>query len=226
MNKGFFVRWYTKRGRSFPWRAPTTTKFELLVTEMLLRQTRAANVEKIWHGFVRRYPTAETMIRASRKELSSQLEVLGFGNQKAEALLSAAHWLISRHGGEVPDRLEELLDIPHIGLYSARAILSFAYGHRIEIVDTNIQRLFARYHGLEVKPDIRRNPIIWKMATEALPRSRKQAMHHNYGLLDFTAEVCKAGRPRCTICPIAAKCATGGELIEKGTAASGKPGNR
>jgi A/G-specific adenine glycosylase len=209
IDKSFFVNWYKQRARDFPWRRRGTTPFEFLVTEMLLRQTRAPNVAKLWDAFISKYPDAGSMAGASPEELAAQLKILGFGNQKAEALLSAANWLAEHHGGEVPGTLDELLDIPHIGLYSARAILCFAFGRRIEIVDTNIQRFFARYYGLNVKADIRRNPIIWELAKKALPRGKKQAVQHNYGLLDFTAEICKSGRPRCEVCPLASSCAWG-----------------
>ncbi len=209
IDKSFFVNWFKQYARDFPWRRQGTTPFEFLVTEMLLRQTRAPEVAKLWNTFISKYPDAKSMAGASTEELAGQLKILGFGNQKAEALLSAANWLVKFHCGEVPDTLDELLDIPHIGLYSARAILCFAFGHRIEIVDTNIQRFFARYYGLSVKPDIRRNPIVWEIAKKALPRERKKAVQHNYGLLDFTADICKSGRPRCEICPLSSTCALG-----------------
>lgn len=205
----FFVDWYLKHGRTFPWRRGRTTPFEFLVTEMLLRQTKASGVAKLWDNFISRYPDARTMAGANKADLVEALKILGFGNQKAEALLSAANWIVKNHEGEVPDTLNELLAVPHIGLYSARAILCFAFGHRIEIVDTNIQRFFARYYGLNVKPDIRRNPIVWEVAKKALPRERKKAEQHNYGLLDFTADICKSGRPRCEICPLSSACAWG-----------------
>jgi A/G-specific adenine glycosylase len=214
IDKSFFVNWFKQYARDFPWRRHGTTPFEFLVTEMLLRQTRAPEVAKLWDRFISKYPDAKSMAGASTEELVGQLKILGFGNQKAEALLSAANWLVKYHGGEVPDTLDELLEIPHIGLYSARAILCFAFGHRIEIVDTNIQRFFARYYGLSVKPDIRRNPIVWEVAKKALPRERKKAMQHNYGLLDFTAGICKSGRPRCEICPLSSTCSWGIQQVD------------
>jgi len=209
INKYFFVNWYKKYRRAFPWRREGTTPFAFLVTEMLLRQTRAAGVAKLWDEFISKYPDSRTMARASIPDLVKQLKILGFGNQKSDALLSAANWLIEQHQGEVPDTLEELLSVPHIGLYSAHAILCFAFGHRIEIVDTNIQRFFARYYGINVKADIRRNPFIWKIAKQALPMEREKAMQHNYGILDFTADICKSGRPRCEVCPLSSTCAWG-----------------
>lgn len=207
--KTFFVDWFKARGREFPWRKADTTPFAFLITEMLLRQTRAGHVAKIWTGFIQDYPDAESLAKARKDELVSRLKVLGFGEQKAEALKSAATWLLEHHRGQVPDSLEQLLDIPHVGNYAARAILCFAFGRRVEIVDTNVLRLFSRYFGIHLKPDIRRAPQAWEIAKNILPRERKKAQQHNYGILDFTADICKSGRPRCEICPLSSSCVWG-----------------
>lgn len=217
LDRNFFVNWFKERGRHFPWRRANTSPFAFLVTEMLVRQTRAGEVAKLWDEFTRKYPSAAIMARADREELVEQLKVLGFGNQKAEALLSAAAWLVEHHRGEVPSTVDELLRVPHVGHYAARAVLCFAFGQKVEIVDTNILRFFARYYGLVVKPDIRRNPGIWEIAKEALPREKKKAQQHNYGLLDFTADICKPGRPRCEICPLSSSCIWGRQQLSNST---------
>lgn len=180
-----------------------------MVTEMLLRQTRAEGVAKLWDDFFERYPDVESLARAGKRSLTSQIAVLGFGKQRAGALKQASKHLVEYHDGEVPNSLDELLKIPHIGNYAARAVLCFAFNQPIEIVDVNILRFFARYYGIEVKPDIRRNPSIWKLASKVLPRGRMRVQQHNYGMLDFTAGICKSGRPRCEVCPLSTSCAWG-----------------
>lgn len=209
MKKNFFVNWFKRNRRDFPWRKEGTTPFAFLVTEMLLRQTRAGHVAKIWSDFTRDYPSPESLIQASKDELVARLKVLGFGEQKAEALKSAAAWLVDKHQGKVPDTLEELLEIPHVGNYAARAVLCFAFGQKVEIVDTNVLRLFSRYFGIILKPDIRRAPQAWEIARQMLPREKKNVQQHNYGILDFTAEICKSGVPRCEICPLINSCEFG-----------------
>ena len=89
---------------------------------------------------------------------------------------------------------------------SLNAVLCFAFGQRVEIVDTNVLRFFARYYGLEIRPDIRRNAQVWDEAKMLLPDLGGQVQQHNYGLLDFTAEVCRSRFPQCDICPLAASC--------------------
>lgn len=209
ISRSFFVDWFNKHGRDFPWRRDDTSPFAFLMTEMLLRQTRAGAVALLWQDFVRDYPDPFTLAATSKREIKNRVAILGFGEQRSAALLEAANWLVEHHDGIVPSKLDDLLKIPHIGQYAARAILCFAFGEKTEIVDINVLRFFARYYGLEVKLDIRRAPEIWDIARAALPRTRAKAKAHNYGLLDFTASICKPGRPRCEICPLATSCVRG-----------------
>jgi A/G-specific adenine glycosylase len=202
----FFVQWFENHGRLFSWRSEKTTPYQFLVTEMLVRQTRAGAVEGVWNGLFQNYPDIFSLAAANPVELNRQLKILGFANQRTEALISAASWIIEKHNGLVPPKLDDLLKVPHIGNYAARAILCFAFGEKIEIVDTNILRFFARYYDLEVKPDIRRNPMIWTLAANILPTSKKKTREHNYGLLDFTAQICKPGKPLCYKCPLVTSC--------------------
>jgi len=202
----FFVKWFRTRGRHFPWRNQKINPFKVLITEMLVRQTRAYAVAAIWKDFTRKYPDPSAIISTSEEQLYSDVKVLGFGRQRTSALKSAASYLIEFHDGKVPTRLDELLKVPHIGHYSSRAILCFAFNHRVEIVDVNVLRFFSRFLGLRVNPDIRRNPRVWKFANLLLPRTGLNAKEHNYGLLDFTGEVCTAMLPSCWTCPLRTQC--------------------
>ncbi len=207
LRRHFFVNWFVNNGRKFPWRYAAAKPFEILITEMLLRQTRAGNVAKIWTKFTRDFPTHEALLQTSQRRLVSRLHILGFSNQRASALKAASEWIRQKHQGEVPNNLEELLKIPHIGPYSARAVLCFAFNKKVEIVDTNVLRFFSRYFGISLPADIRRAPEAWGIARAILPRENKNIQMHNYGLLDFTGEICKSGTPKCSACPLASSCA-------------------
>jgi A/G-specific adenine glycosylase len=202
----FFINWFKARGREFPWRDEGVSSFALLITEMLLRQTRAEMVARVWPEFVRNYPDPERVASANRKILKAEVEGLGFGKQRSEALQLAAQWLLDHHGGAVPDTEAELLKIPHVGPYTARAMLCFAFDHRVAVVDLNILRFLSRYYSLQSKPDIRRSPEVWERAENLLPLRNRSTKQHNYGLLDFNAEICKPRNPQCSTCPIATGC--------------------
>lgn len=210
MPLNFFEEWFREHGRSFPWREEGVSPFHLLVTEMLLRQTRAMQVARLWRAFVERYPDPDSILDTDPEHLFEEVRELGFGNQRVEALRSASRYLLDHHDGEVPQGKEELLAVPHVGLYIAHALLCFAFEEAVPVVDTNILRLFARLEGKEVpQPDIRRNPWVWDMARDLVSPKPPRAERHNYGLLDFTAQVCKPRSPQCERCPLADGCAYG-----------------
>lgn len=139
LKRTFFVNWFAKHGRDFPWRRKNVSPFAMLVTEMLVRQTRADAVAKLWKEFTRKYPRPSALANTPHRKLVNELKMLGFGSQKAEALIAASEWLIKNHQGRVPDSLDELLRIPHIGLYASRAVLCFAFGRKIETGDTCVR---------------------------------------------------------------------------------------
>ncbi|MCS3627179.1 A/G-specific adenine glycosylase [Salinibacter ruber] len=211
---GFFVSWYKENGRDFPWRKEEVSTFQLLLTEMLLRQTQAVQVEGIWTNFMDRYGTPGLIEDADREDLFESVQELGFGNQRTKALKAATRYILAEHDGSVPPRKEHLLDVPHIGPYSAQAIQCFAFGKRVPIVDTNILRFFCRLTGRQVKrPDIRRVDWVWEQARSVLPERSEDTIDHNYGLLDFTAEVCVAPKPDCNECTLSQECSYGWNVL-------------
>ncbi|MGC2237992.1 MAG: hypothetical protein WA584_17665 [Pyrinomonadaceae bacterium] len=205
----FFVEWFRTRGRDFPWRHEGRSPFIVLLTELLLTQTRASDVVKIWHDLIKDFSSPESIINSPDNVLFDKVKILGFGNIKVRALKLASASIIEQFGGKVPSDLDSLLKIPYVGEYAARAVLCFAFNKRVEIVDTNVLRLFSRYFGLQFNRDARRAPKSWEIAREILPREKNLAKPHNYGVLDFTADICKPGKPRCEICPLNESCKYG-----------------
>ena len=206
ISRDFFQHHYAARGRSFPWREEGTSPFGILVAEILLKQTRAGKVEKVWPSLLARYPSAEAMAGADPQELFSSVSELGFGNQRTQALIALSS-AIKNTGEPLPSTPEELIKLPYIGVYTAHAVACFAFGQRFPIVDLSVVRTISRIAAIQPAKDIRRAGEVWDIAWALLPRRRYQ--EHNYGLLDFIAAVCKPGSPDCHICPISKKCAHG-----------------
>ena len=186
---GFFVNWFKMRGRSFPWRGEDVSPFGVLLAEVLLKQTRAEMVAAVWPALCRKYPNAASLESASPEVLHNDISCLGFGRQRVTALrqLSAA---INKAGG-LPTQPADLMKFPHVGIYSAHAVACFAFGHRVPIVDLSIVRVLSRLAGIEPPTDIRRAPEVWEIAQTLLPD--KEVKEHNYGLLDFAADILRPG---------------------------------
>ena len=173
----------------------------------MLKQTRAEAVEKIWNVFTSKYAEPKNLLESGTTALEKEIHVLGLSNQRAVELFNMASYLQDRHDGVVPDDTQSLLKVPGIGLYSAHAILSFAFRQRAAIVDTNILRLYSRNFGIQYSSqDVRRNRWAWEIADALLPVEINDVAYHNYGLLDFTGMVCVSRNPHHDECPIAFSC--------------------
>lgn len=186
--------------RTFPWRKAGVSPYHVLLAELLLVQTKAADVATIWPTLISRYPTPARLVRATASSLVKLLQPLGLQNQRARALRLLARHLIRECHGDLPSTLPELLSLPHVGLYTATAVSSFAYGQRVPIVDANVLRVFARIFGLPTQRELRRSRQVWAIAWALLPT--RHAAQHNYALLDFAAQICTTKRPHCESCHI------------------------
>lgn len=200
----FFVRWYQQHGRSFPWRLPDTTAFGVLVAEVLLRQTRAETVAPIWMALVQTYPTPRELGGASSADLASLVRPLGLGHQRAEALADLGRTISRDWHGRVPRSIAALETLPHVGVYSAHAVASFAFRQRVAVVDGNVLRVLSRIYGVDLGKDNRRSPLAWELAENILPQ--RNVREHNLGLLDFSAQVCVSRNPRHDECPLGPRC--------------------
>ena len=180
IRRDFFQRHYLTHGRSFPWREESTSPFGILVAEILLKQTHAGKVAKVWPSLIAQYPNAEEMATADPEELLLSVSELGFGNQRTSALIALSSAI--RHTGEpVPADPNDLLKLPYVGVYTAHAVACFAYDQGVPIVDLSVLRTFSRIAGIRPSKDIRRATEVWDLAWSLLPQ--RQFKQHNYGVL-------------------------------------------
>jgi len=214
----FFYRYYDQNGRRFPWRRKCTSAFTLLVAETLLKQTKATDVVSVWCDLLDRCPTVTDLSRVRQGTLCRMLKPLGLQRQRAAALTSMSKAIVRDFSGRVPREIEDLVELPYVGLYSACALASFHYGTRVPIVDANVLRVLSRLTGENFGRDLRRNHEVWAVAWAILPRNR--VAEHNYGMLDFSATVCTAHNPGCSVCPLRRRCAYG--RLRSGSAGSAK----
>lgn len=198
-------QWFAQHGRDLPWRRPGVSPWDVLVAEMLLRQTSAAHVAKVWQNLVDRYPRPADLVKAPNAELQVLLTPLGMARVRTEALKVAAQRLVSLFGGEVPVSYEELVSLPHVGPYTANAVRCFAHGIAVPVVDVNILRIFSRYFGLGTTTlNPHREPHIWRRASLLMPE--KEAAPYQWALLDLAAKVCRPQKPDCASCPVRSGC--------------------
>lgn len=197
--------WFKKNQRSFPWRR-TNDPYKILLAEKLLQQTAATKqVIAAYEEIVRLYPALAALSKADPAELRRTIAPLGF-SYRADELPRLAQQILASHRGKIPAGIDDLLNLPGIGDYTARAILSFAYGQDIPIVDTNIARLLHRLFGITdpLPSNPARNKRLIEMAAALLPEGKSRDF--NLAALDLCASICTARQPNCVACPIRQEC--------------------
>jgi A/G-specific adenine glycosylase len=171
----------------------------------MLQQTPVARVVPRLEEWLSRWPTPAALAAEPASEAVRAWANLGYP-RRALWLHAAATEIVNRHGGSVPGDIDALLALTGIGDYTARAVASFAYGHRHPVVDTNTRRVIARAvdgQG-EAAPPARRDLV----AMEALlPDDETEAARFNAGIMELGAIVCTARSPFCERCPLREVCA-------------------
>ena len=194
--------WGVINRRNFPWRN-TTDSYHLLVAESLLQKTDAQTVAPIYELFLNRYPTLQDLAIANLEDVAKILEPLGLFF-RAHRLKQCAEIIIREHNGVVPDNQKQLLELPGIGDYTARAIGSQAFNQPLAVLDANVARILERFFGLQGERVKSRCKILWGAVDLIAPK--KDVGTWNLMLLDFGAIICKAQNPGCEFCPLSSKC--------------------
>jgi A/G-specific adenine glycosylase len=165
----------------------------------MAQQTQVARVAERWAPFLERFPTPATCAEAPVAEVLRWWSGMGY-NRRALNLHRCATAVVDDHGGRLPSTLAELLALPGVGPYTARAVLAFAFEADHAIVDTNTARVLARWAGRRLTPGAAQ-----AAADAALPAGSAWAW--NQAMLDLGAGVCTRRGPRCTECPVSTHCA-------------------
>jgi A/G-specific adenine glycosylase len=196
--------WYRRHGRDLPWRR-TRDPYHILVSEVMLQQTQVDRVLPKYRQWLEKYPTLEALADAPEDDVSDTWRPLGY-NVRPKRLHAIAKESVARYGGELPADEETLLSFKGIGAYTAGAVLSFAFGRRAAILDTNVARvLFRVFVGRgDLKAHASRRQL-WALSRALLPV--RHVFDFNQALMDFGATVCTARKPQCLLCPMRAGCA-------------------
>lgn len=196
--------WYAGAARSLPWRERGASPWAVLVSEVMLQQTPVARVLPVWQQWLERWPTPAALAADPPGEAVRAWGRLGYP-RRALRLHSAAGTVVQQYGGVLPETVPELLSLPGVGDYTARAVVAFAHRRREAVVDTNVRRVVARaVEGRADAPVARRDlPLVLGL----LPDDDEAAATASVALMELGALVCTARTPRCPQCPLLATCA-------------------
>ena len=192
------LAWAPSGWRELPWRR-TRDPWTVLVSELMLQQTQVGRVVPRWEAFMARWPTVAACAAAPQSEVVRAWSGLGY-NRRAINLHRCAIAVAARPDGALPAELGALMALPGIGPYTARAVLAFAFGRDVGVLDTNAARVITR--AAVGRPVAR--AALQRVADEVVPVGH--GWEWNQAVLDLGATVC-AARPACAACPLAAVCA-------------------
>jgi endonuclease-3 len=174
--------------------------FELLVATVLSAQSTDKMVNSVTPDLFRRYPDARRLAGAQPEAVEELVHSTGFYRQKTRTLIALARALVERHGGQVPARMEELVELPGVGRKTANLVLGVCFQTPGLVVDTHVARLAGRM-GLSAERDADR---IERDLAALLPRRNWTAFSH--AMIFHGRRICSARAPRCEACPIFDDC--------------------
>jgi endonuclease III len=173
---------------------------ELLVSVMLSAQTTDVTVNRVTEKLFRKYRRPEDYLAVPLEELEADIRPTGTFRQKARNLRGAMHMLLEEYGGEVPERLEDLVRLPGVGRKTANVVAAERGATQGIVVDTHVRRLSQRL-GLSKQQD----PVkIERDLMRVVPRADWPRVPHL--LIWHGRRVCDARRPRCEECVLADIC--------------------
>ena len=197
------LSWYRKHGRDLPWRE-TRDPYRILVSEVMLQQTQVDRVLPKYEEWLVRYPTFHALADAPEADVVKTWYPLGY-NIRPRRLHAIAREAVTKFGGRLPDDEPTLRSFKGIGEYTAGAVMSFAFGKRAAILDTNVARVLFRVFIGRGEPRAHATERhLWTISRSVLPH--RHVFDFNQALMDFGATVCRARKPECLMCPMSRKC--------------------
>lgn len=174
--------------------------FQLLVATMLSAQSTDKQVNKITEKLFAKHPDVYSFLDLSNEQLEEMIKGCGLYKNKSKNILATCRILVEKFQGEVPQELEDLVQLPGVGRKTANVVLAFAFNQNAIPVDTHVFRvanrlgLAAASNVLETERELQKN----------IPENLWSKAHH--WLIYHGREVCKARKPKCDLCELGGYC--------------------
>ena len=195
------TKWYDGARRSLPWRN-TTDPYSILVSEIMLQQTRAQAVIPYYEKFLQRFPTVQHLAGADEEEVLLCWSGLGY-YRRARNLQKAARLIAE--SGSFPSDYEAIRELPGVGSYTAAAVSSIAFGARRAVVDGNVMRVIARVTADSGDVGAPSSKLRFESIAATL-LDRRDPGRFNQAMMELGATVCLPRNPLCLLCPVSDRC--------------------
>lgn len=206
------LKWGAPNLRDLPWRR-TRNPWNILVSEVMLQQTSVDRVLPKYDAFLQRFPTSQALAESQLGDALQLWSGLGYP-RRCRNLHAAAQRIVDEHGGCVPRGLDQLLALPGVGPYTARAVQCFAFEEVVAVVDVNVSRVLSRLEGVSMAA----RPL-QQLSDALVPHD--SAWVWNQVMMDFGARQCTARVPQCSTCPVRKLCRWNGTGVDPALSSSG-----
>ena len=198
------LKWYDKNGRKdLPWQK-NRNAYRVWISEIMLQQTQVKTVIPYFEKFMESFPEVLDLANAHEDEVLHHWSGLGY-YARARNLHKAAKQVRDEHRGEFPLDFDEVLALPGIGQSTAGAILAQAEGQRHSILDGNVKRVLARFHGIHGwTGQVKIQAVLWQKAELHTPENR--LADYTQAIMDMGATLCTRAKVKCDICPLQSEC--------------------
>lgn len=198
------MKWhYAHNTRSMPWKEEKDP-YKIWLSEIILQQTRTLQGLPYYLKFIGSYPTVKHLAATDDETAFRLWQGLGYYN-RCKNMLATARYIARELNGVFPTAYEDILNLKGIGLYTAAAIASFAYGAPYAVVDGNVIRVLARYFGVETPFDTTTGKKGFQdLAGQLLDKT--DSAGYNQAIMDFGATVCTPSKPLCSDCMLRPGC--------------------
>jgi endonuclease-3 len=174
--------------------------FQLLIAVMLSAQATDRSVNLATRGFFPEHGTPRGLLALGEAGLAERIRTIGLYKTKARNVIRTCALLLERHGGEVPDRREDLEALPGVGRKTANVVLNTAFRQPVMAVDTHIFRVANRTGIAPGKTVL----AVEQALLKRVPKDYLLDAHH--WLILHGRYVCVARKPKCPQCPISDLC--------------------
>lgn len=168
--------------------------WQLLFATILSAQCTDARVNIVTADLFVKYPSVEAFATADLNELEEDIRPTGFYHNKAKNIIECAKMLLEKHRGEVPQTIEELVELPGVGRKTANVIRGNIYHQPSIVVDTHVKRISKKL-GLTQQEDPEK--IEFELM-EVLPE--EYWILYNIHIIQLGRTICTARSPKCGEC--------------------------
>ena len=204
--KKFLIEWYSANARSLPWRKKRKNNllnpYFIFVSEYMLQQTTVNTVKNKFEDFIIKWPNFEKLAQATEPQILKFWSGLGYYS-RARNLLKAVKIIKKKFNNKLPESYDELINLPGVGDYTAKAILGIAFNKSVMPLDANVERILVRLHAINT-PTVKVKTKLRDLADRF--KTKKFSSNLIQSFMDYGSEICIPRNPKCNICTINKLC--------------------